>query len=91
MAAVKYEAKKKRIAEYRPAEMRRRAVGKWKPSPVTGHPNITPSIAAFPVGARDFAGLVMDKRHLGYRVKEMYEQPDIDLEDVEVEELIKVH
>merc|ERR1712063_180365 len=45
---IAYEEKKKRIELYRP--LRRLNNQAWKPAPVKGHPNITPSIEKFPVG-----------------------------------------
>jgi hypothetical protein len=56
------------------------------PPPV--HPTITPSIEAFPVGAPDVLGFVMDREHLSQRVVELYEQPDASLEGVDCNELI---
>jgi len=62
----------------------------WNPAPVKGHPNITPSIEKFPVGMQDFHGLQSDPKHLSTRILEVYQQPDVDLSDVQAEELIKL-
>ncbi len=60
------------------------------PQPPPGHPNMIPSILAFPVGAKDVLGFTLDKEHLSQRVVELYDLPDASLDDVKSSELIEM-